>query len=68
MIIAEPKPFSEIYEMLKGKNKVLVLGCGTCVTVCMAGGEKETGILGSSIRLANQQNKVSMEIEEATIS
>jgi ferredoxin len=41
MIVAEVKPFQEIKEMVKDCRKVLVLGCGSCVTVCMSGGEKQ---------------------------
>jgi len=41
LITAVQKPFEEISEMVKGFNNLLVLGCGSCVTVCMAGGEKE---------------------------
>ena len=67
MITAVQKPFEEIYSLVKGHKRVLVLGCGTCVTVCMAGGEKEVGILSSAIRLANKTNKVEMEVREATI-
>jgi len=67
VITAEQKPFEEIYGTLKGTKRLLVLGCGTCVTVCMAGGEKEAGIIGSTIRLANRQRGVEMEVTEATI-
>ncbi len=67
MITAVQKPFDEISEMVKGHDKLLILGCGSCVTVCMAGGEKEVGILASTLRLFNKQNNISMEIIEDTI-
>lgn len=67
MIVAERKPFEEIRESVKEYKKVLILGCGTCVTVCMAGGEKEVEVLASTMRLANKESNVDMEIEEATI-
>lgn len=67
MITAVQKPFDEIYRTIQGYKKLLILGCGTCVTVCMAGGEKEVGVLASTIRLANQKNGVDMEILEDTI-
>jgi ferredoxin len=67
MITAVQKPFAEIQAMVAGYANLLVLGCGTCVTVCMAGGEKETGILASTLRLANREKGVKMQITEATI-
>ncbi len=67
MITAVQKPFEEISEMVKGLQNLLILGCGSCVTVCMAGGEKEVGILASILRLANKEKGVSMEIIEDTI-
>jgi len=53
MIIAERKPFDEILEMLKPYKRVLVLGCGGCVTVCLTGGEKQAEELASQLRLAS---------------
>ena len=51
MIIAERKPIKEIFSFLVPGEKVLVLGCGTCVTVCMSGGEKEARELSSLLHL-----------------
>ena len=52
MIVAESKPIEEIKGLLSGHQRVLVLGCGTCVTVCLAGGEREVAVLSSVLRLA----------------
>ncbi|MCX7047435.1 MAG: methylenetetrahydrofolate reductase C-terminal domain-containing protein [Candidatus Sumerlaeota bacterium] len=52
MIVADRKKIPEIRDMIKNHNRVLLVGCGTCVTVCLAGGERETGILGSALRMS----------------
>ncbi|HPA45908.1 MAG TPA: methylenetetrahydrofolate reductase C-terminal domain-containing protein [bacterium] len=52
MIVADRKKVPEIRDMIKEHSRVLLVGCGTCVTVCLAGGERETGILGSALRMA----------------
>ncbi|MCL6638641.1 MAG: methylenetetrahydrofolate reductase C-terminal domain-containing protein [Firmicutes bacterium] len=51
MIIAEQKPLEEIAGFIEKCKKVLFVGCGGCVTVCLSGGEKETEILASAIRI-----------------
>lgn len=56
MIIAEQKPLQEIRSLIDEAENVLVVGCGTCVTVCFAGGEKEAGILATSLRMASKLN------------
>src|SRR3990170_1444402 len=38
MIIAERKPLDAILGMMTPYHKVLVVGCGTCASVCLAGG------------------------------
>ena len=67
MIIAERKPFKEIMEMIGDSRKVLILGCGTCVTVCFAGGKKEAGILASQMRIYAKQHNRQLEVIEDTI-
>jgi ferredoxin len=52
MIVADRKKVPEIRDMIKKHHRVLLVGCGTCVTVCLAGGERETGILGSALRMS----------------
>ena len=68
MIVAEQKPLEQIQEMIKGYKKVLVMGCGTCVTVCAAGGQKEVEILSSTLRLANQVKDKQQEFTEKTVT
>ena len=41
MIVGNMKPLEEIVDSLSGFRKVLILGCGSCVTVCLAGGDRE---------------------------
>ena len=52
MIVGERKPLAEIQEIIGDAGRVLVVGCGTCVAVCMAGGEKEANILASQLKMA----------------
>lgn len=67
MIVAERKSFEEIKEMLGEAKKILIVGCGTCVAVCMAGGEKEVEILASQFRLDAQREGRELEITEVTV-
>ena len=67
MIVADKKPIEEIIEEIKDKEKILILGCNECVTVCEAGGKKEVGVLASALRMyfLNQGREVS--IDERTL-
>jgi ferredoxin len=67
MITAEQKPIEEIREMISPYKRILVLGCGSCVAECAAGGEKETAMLASTLRMAAKMNKEDVLIEEKTI-
>ncbi|MFO8053922.1 MAG: methylenetetrahydrofolate reductase C-terminal domain-containing protein [Bacteroidales bacterium] len=68
MIVAEQKPFQEIFNMVKGHDHILVIGCGTCMTVCMAGGENEVSTLSKQLQLAAKQEDRSLSIEELTVT
>lgn len=67
MIIAKRKPFNEIEELVSGAKKILILGCGTCVAVCLAGGEKEVAVLASQLKMALALKDQDATIDELTI-
>jgi ferredoxin len=54
MIVAEQKPIEEIMAMIPPVDNLLVLGCDTCVAVCLAGGEKEVKVLSAAIRMSGK--------------
>ncbi len=67
MIVAEQKPLEEIKGLLGEAKRVLIVGCGTCVTVCFAGGEKEAGILGSLLRMSAKMEDDDRDVGEVTV-
>lgn len=67
MIVAEQKPLNEIKSFMSEAERVLVVGCGTCVTVCFAGGSKEVAILGSALRMATKLDGNGKVIDEVTV-
>jgi ferredoxin len=67
MIIAEQKPLEEIKKLVTPAEKVLVVGCGTCVTVCFAGGTREAEILATSLRMATKLDGQPIEASHVTV-
>jgi ferredoxin len=67
MIVAEIKPFEEIKVMLKDYKRILILGCGTCTTVCLSGGKKQVEILASALRIAKKVEGDEIQVGEKTI-
>jgi ferredoxin len=69
MIVAERKPLAEIQQMLAGRGRVLILACGSCVTVCLTGGERQADMLASQLRLAAKKDgRESFSVDVACIT
>ena len=66
MIVLEQKPLDWIAERLESLRKVVVLGCGTCSTVCFAGGEREVEEMCCALQLALRDSNAEVEFEGAT--
>ena len=67
MIVAEQKPLSEQKTLIGDAQRVLVVGCGTCVTVCFAGGEREAAIVSSSLRMSSKLDGNTKQITDTTV-
>jgi len=67
MIVAEQKPLPEILENVRSVNRLLLVGCETCVAVCLAGGSKEVALLASTLRLALRDRRPQIQIVERSV-
>jgi ferredoxin len=67
MIVASPKSITELKSIIAEHKKVLFVGCGTCVTVCLAGGEREVSISSYAVRMARKLDRNPIEITQITI-
>lgn len=63
MIVAQRKPVEEIKNFIAGHKSVCVLGCGACVTVCLAGGEREVAVLSGVLRSCGNARITAATIE-----
>ena len=67
MIIAEKKPIEEVIREVEPFERILVLGCNECVTVCEAGGRKEVEVLASVLRMHFIKEGQEKKIDERTL-
>ena len=67
MIVAKRKPFEEIMGLIQDYKKVLTVGCGTCVAVCLAGGEKEVDVLNAELDMARRLKDTPIELGAKTV-
>lgn len=67
MIVAEQKSLEEVKSLIGNANNVLVVGCGTCVTVCFAGGAREAAIMSSSLRMASKMDGKPKQVADVTV-
>jgi len=67
MVKATRKPLEEIFGMVKGYRRVLVVGCGGCTSVCLAGGQRETLELVEDLKLCARQARVPHQYDSFTV-
>ncbi len=67
MIIAKRKPLEDIIKIIEPFDKIIIAGCGGCVTVCQAGGAKEVEELASVLRMRRKNDGRPIETLEITL-
>lgn len=64
MIVSTQKPFEQIVAALEGGQKVFIVGCAKCASVCKAGGEEEVFRMQDALTAAGKEVTGTMVIDE----
>lgn len=67
MVKGKRKPLEEIKAVIESHNKVLITGCGGCVSVCLAGGQKEVNTLIVDMKVLLKQENIKKELKGYTV-
>ncbi|MHB0977311.1 MAG: methylenetetrahydrofolate reductase C-terminal domain-containing protein [Candidatus Aquicultorales bacterium] len=67
MIVADLKPFEELNKAVAEYKRIVLVGCGTCTTVSLTGGERQVELLATALRLARKVAGGALETTETTI-
>lgn len=67
MITAVQKPMEEIVASVSPYDRILLVGCNECVSVCSAGGRKEVGLLASALQMYFLKKGKTLNIKEITL-
>ncbi|MHB1485367.1 MAG: methylenetetrahydrofolate reductase C-terminal domain-containing protein [Saccharofermentanales bacterium] len=67
MIVASQKPVTELIEKIGDIENLMIVGCGTCVTVCMAGGTRETEAMAELLNAYYKKEDMKVNICVHTI-
>ena len=67
MIVAKRKPMNEIAEMVAPYKNITVIGCRSCVAICLAGGEKEVKMAASALKVKNRKEHRDQQFETLVV-
>ncbi len=67
MIICTIKPLPELVSMTEAYKKILAVGCGTCATVCLAGGMNEVSLIATALQIARHESGMEIDIRNVVL-
>lgn len=67
MVKAKRKPVAEIIDAIREYRRILNVGCGGCVSVCLAGGQKEVLALNTEVNLRFKLENAGIELDAYTV-
>lgn len=67
MVKAKRKPLEEIKKAIDGYENILTVGCGGCVSVCLAGGQREVNALNMELDLSLKKENIHKRFDGYTV-
>ena len=67
MVKGKRKPLKQIQDSIRNYTRVLNVGCGGCVSVCLAGGQKEVIALNTELNLSFKLEKIKTRLDAYTV-